>query len=463
MADETNFEEEVERIRQKLAENPKSRIFLQLAEIYRKNGKYDEAEEVLKNGLQVHPDYWTAKVALAKLYIEQNYQDKATQLLEEVTEKIPDNLLANQLLGDLYYERQEFTNALKYYNNVLSLNPQDESRAARVKELSNITAGTPVPESKEEKDTTGDEEPEPELYREIPEQKVDDIIEVQEVATGEEKDDEGEIPKGIEIPEIDFTEPVDSISEGELEIEEEPVEEALIGDEAREEIEISKDSAPEDAIPKAEGEEAGESLDDADEIPTVTLATLYFDQGHKDKALDILDKVLDQNPDDEKALELYEELTRKTGGLDADIKTDEEPTKSEERSPDSEGELQVEEEIADIMKTEGEVAEKIEAKIEEETKEEIKPEDEEDKGPEEEIQSESLAETRIDEDEEEGEEIKTRADEVPEKETASDTTPEETKKEEEDSVTVKEIEEKAGEPEEDRKLKLLLKWLDNIT
>ncbi|MBU1626058.1 tetratricopeptide repeat protein, partial [bacterium] len=103
MAGEIDFQEEIQRIEEKLAENHKSRIFLQLAELYRKSENLDKAIEVLQNGLKAHPDYWTAKVALAKIYIQQDKTDYAIVLLEDVTAKIPENLLANQLLRDIYY------------------------------------------------------------------------------------------------------------------------------------------------------------------------------------------------------------------------------------------------------------------------------------------------------------------------------------------------------------------------
>ena len=52
----------IDELREKVARDPSSRVFLQLAEEYRKAGKFEEAVEVCQEGLKHHPNYTSARV-----------------------------------------------------------------------------------------------------------------------------------------------------------------------------------------------------------------------------------------------------------------------------------------------------------------------------------------------------------------------------------------------------------------
>ena len=47
-------------------EDPRSRVFAPLAEAYRKAGLLDEAIEIARDGVRVHPHFVGGKVALAR-------------------------------------------------------------------------------------------------------------------------------------------------------------------------------------------------------------------------------------------------------------------------------------------------------------------------------------------------------------------------------------------------------------
>jgi len=305
MSGDIDYKEEIERIEEKLSENPKSRIFLQLAEIYRKRDELDKAIEVLQNGLKVHPDYWTAKVALAKIYVQMEDPEKAIVLLEEVTVKIPDNLLANQLLGDIYYKKKSISEALKYYNNVLNLYPNDEVRAQRVEELMSQKDldSSPSDDKSENVFETSLEESETTINSEL---KIEDVIDNSESNDSSSEKDVLDFSNATDLSDIDFSKPLETLDDQEND--EDLVEDELITNESFVSDEEDQDSAGIEIQKDFEDTKSDEDFED-EEIPTVTLAQLYFDQGYPDKSIEILENILEKNPQDEKALKFYKKLT----------------------------------------------------------------------------------------------------------------------------------------------------------
>jgi tetratricopeptide (TPR) repeat protein len=162
--------EEIERLKDKIEKDPFSKLFVPLAEEYKKTGMYDEAIDVLTKGLEKQPAYLSARVSLAKIYIERGLPDKARDEFEKVIEAIPDNLYAHKKLAEIYKELGEKDSAVKEFKTVLRLNPADEWAATTLAEIE----GEPekqVPKPAEEKIAETphpEEEPPEETDREKP-------------------------------------------------------------------------------------------------------------------------------------------------------------------------------------------------------------------------------------------------------------------------------------------------------
>jgi tetratricopeptide (TPR) repeat protein len=62
--------EEIERLKEKINKDPNSKLFVPLAEEYKKAGMFDEAIDALILGLERQPNYLSARVSLGKIYIE---------------------------------------------------------------------------------------------------------------------------------------------------------------------------------------------------------------------------------------------------------------------------------------------------------------------------------------------------------------------------------------------------------
>jgi tetratricopeptide (TPR) repeat protein len=127
--------ESIEKLKEKVDNDPASTLFVPLAEEYRKAGRIGKAIEVLKDGIERQPEYMSARVALGKIYVDKKMTADAKTEFEKVTEAIPGNLFAQRKLADIYSELGEKENAVARYETVLSLNPLDEEAQAILEEL----------------------------------------------------------------------------------------------------------------------------------------------------------------------------------------------------------------------------------------------------------------------------------------------------------------------------------------
>ena len=132
----------IDKLQKKLEKEPNSLIFLQLVEENRKEGLYEDALKVCREGLRRHPNYWSARVAMGRIYHEMGEDDKARDELERVTKAVPDNLLANKLLGDIYLEVKRYPEALKRYQLVQMLTPTDQEVVGNIQKIESILSGS---------------------------------------------------------------------------------------------------------------------------------------------------------------------------------------------------------------------------------------------------------------------------------------------------------------------------------
>ena len=127
--------EDIERLKEKISRDPNSKLFVPLAEEYKKAGMLDEAIEVLVNGLEIQPGYLSARVSLGKIFIDRGMMHEAQTEFEKVIGAIPDNLYAHKKLAEIYRDLGEKDKSVREFKTVLKLNPMDELAAASLSEL----------------------------------------------------------------------------------------------------------------------------------------------------------------------------------------------------------------------------------------------------------------------------------------------------------------------------------------
>ena len=121
---------ELERYLKIYQENPDSRVFAPLADLYRRLGRLREAEEICREGIRRHPYYAGGRVALAQVLLDKDDNDAALEEAESVVTYYPDNLLARKILiralgkiGELDKAAREL-DALKFIAPAVANDPE---------------------------------------------------------------------------------------------------------------------------------------------------------------------------------------------------------------------------------------------------------------------------------------------------------------------------------------------------
>lgn len=119
----------------KYQDDPTSRVFAPLAEAYRKAGMIDEAIEICREGLKVHPQFVGGRVALARALFEKKRYPEVIDELVSVTRDVPDNLAAQKLVAESALMLGRVSESLTAYKMLLYFNPTDAETAKIVSEL----------------------------------------------------------------------------------------------------------------------------------------------------------------------------------------------------------------------------------------------------------------------------------------------------------------------------------------
>ncbi len=94
---------EIAKLTGRISQDPKSKLFVPLAEEYKKAGDLEMAIHVLLEGLKNNPDYVTARSSLGKLLLAKGDLAGAQKEFEEVVKHIPDNLYGPEKAGRSFY------------------------------------------------------------------------------------------------------------------------------------------------------------------------------------------------------------------------------------------------------------------------------------------------------------------------------------------------------------------------
>ena len=320
---------EIEQFTQKLVADPKSRVFAQLADAYRKAGMIDEAIETAKKGMEHHPAYATAHLILGRCYLEKQMYALAREEFEATIKNDPQNLVGYKLLAGTYEKQNMFTEAVKFYQMVLDLDPSDMDLAEKVASLKAKQDERPQAAPEPEPEPVPQPAPVLEIVREAAELKP---VKEEPVIAAEEKPVElkSEEPvkeetavaaEPIPFPEIlaeaiPETEPVKTEEPETKPVLETPEPESKPEEEKpalKEESAVAPESSPsgikEEPViteTKEEPVKTGEPETKAEEKPaaaTVTLAEIYVQQGFYEKAVDVYRELISAEPgnDDYKA------------------------------------------------------------------------------------------------------------------------------------------------------------------
>jgi len=134
-------------LEQRMAAMPGSRIFVGLAEEYRRAGRFADALATLRNGLEAHPTYLSARIAIARLYQETGRVQEAIDAFSSVLASDRENLVAAKALGDLHSRQGNVVESLKKFKlyRALSGDRAVDERIAALEREAKAEGAVPAP------------------------------------------------------------------------------------------------------------------------------------------------------------------------------------------------------------------------------------------------------------------------------------------------------------------------------
>jgi tetratricopeptide (TPR) repeat protein len=119
----------VEELRRRVQQDPASIAFAALAEELRKLGRFSEAIDTCRAGLEQHPSYLSARVTLGRSLAETDQPADAAAEFQYVLKAAPDNLLARKGLAEVFRRQGDLPSALEHLRLAAMLAPQDPELA----------------------------------------------------------------------------------------------------------------------------------------------------------------------------------------------------------------------------------------------------------------------------------------------------------------------------------------------
>jgi tetratricopeptide (TPR) repeat protein len=143
------FPDRLTQLKNRWEADPSSRVFLQLAEEYRHQGRVKEALAVLDRGLKEHPGYLSALVAKGRCHLELGEPEAARGVLERVVKQDATQMVANKLLVRAYLDTGEPEKArerLDLYSLLNDSDPEIEELRRRLRAMEQPPQATPTPD-----------------------------------------------------------------------------------------------------------------------------------------------------------------------------------------------------------------------------------------------------------------------------------------------------------------------------
>lgn len=354
---------DIEKLKEKVDKDPNSKLFVPLAEEYRKEGMLDEAIAVLLSGIEKQPGYMSARVSLGKIYVEKEMLKEAQAEFEQVIKSIPDNLYAHKKLADIYRATGEIEQAIRSYKTVLKLNAMDEDALISLSDLEGMelepsAAAKPDAEQQAAETTVMTEEPEETAGEEqapvvgfVPESgssaepiRDEDLAAFQSAIFGAAGDDEGSSPADLIAPPVEPFAADAGLTAADStvpEVEEEDADVFQLDDDLPEDafgqalaaeipdediftLEHTSHVQPSQAQPAPEPQKPAPAVAAAASAGTLTDADIQVSEGNYSGALKIYRSLLEANPGDRQILQRVEELRQflKMIGRDKDALID---------------------------------------------------------------------------------------------------------------------------------------------
>ncbi len=129
------LKEEAKSLEKILSKNPNSILFAHLSDVYLQMGRFDEAMELCKRGVRIHPGYITGYFVLGKCYKMKKLFDQAERQFKRVIQLDPEYLSAYREYGELMANSGWIAKCERSFNHILRIDPLNSRAKVRLTEL----------------------------------------------------------------------------------------------------------------------------------------------------------------------------------------------------------------------------------------------------------------------------------------------------------------------------------------
>jgi tetratricopeptide (TPR) repeat protein len=126
---------EIEKLERRYAENPDGRYFAPLADAYRKAGQVDHALEVVRAGIEKHPDYLSAHIVLGRCLLDKKDDGGAGGAFRRVLTLDSENIIALKSLAEIAERGHELVQARQWLQQLLKVDPMNADAEADLQRL----------------------------------------------------------------------------------------------------------------------------------------------------------------------------------------------------------------------------------------------------------------------------------------------------------------------------------------
>lgn len=289
--------------------NPRSRVFAPLAESFRKLGMLEDAYKVLKEGIRNHPNYTLGYIVLSHCYYDEGKYELVYNTLRPIINQNADNISLQKIFAQACIHLGHLEEALDTFKYLLFMNPKDKFFAEQVKRLEDdlmvghkklsldqLIKAPDMPQISERQDSFDDDWVQVDFNR-PPKEEPKPLLEVVKPQVPSEDDQWVMKKSGLEDHPILKNES----------IQEKGLDDDFYADEFEEEGDIDEVNAS--------------SISSDTPIVSHTLIDLYCAQHYYDKAIELLEKILELNPNDissTQKLKKVIQLKKENTGVKAD-------------------------------------------------------------------------------------------------------------------------------------------------
>ena len=136
---------EIDKLERRYAENPQGLTFAPLAEVHRKNGDVSRALELLRIGLELHPNYIPASIVLGRCHQDQGDFAAAETAFAHVLRLDDENVIALKSLADIMEKQERLGEAEQWLQRLVSVDRSNDEAHEQLRRVQEAKASGSAP------------------------------------------------------------------------------------------------------------------------------------------------------------------------------------------------------------------------------------------------------------------------------------------------------------------------------